>query len=74
MGYVGYRLNPRYWDQGITTEALKGAIDFFFQHTELRRLHANVNMKNYRSNRVLEKCGFTKEETIRQSKMMRETS
>ena len=72
MGYVGYRLHPKYWNQGITTEALKGAIDFIFQNTEMERLHANANVKNYGSNRVLEKCGFKKEGTIRQGKMVRE--
>lgn len=59
LGYVGYRLQPKYWNQRITTEALKGAIDFLFQNTELERLHANANVDNYRFNRVLEKCGFT---------------
>ena len=72
MGYIAYRLHPEYWNQGITTEALKGAIDFIFRNTELNRLHANANVKNYRSNRVLEICGFTKEGTIRHGKMVRE--
>lgn len=39
---------------------------------ELERLHANANVKNHRSNRGLEKCGFIKEGTIRQGKMVRE--
>lgn len=45
---------------------------FVFSNTELNRLHANANVNNVRSNRVLEKCGFTKEGTIRHGKMVKE--
>ena len=36
----------------------------------MKRLNANADVRNVASNRVLEKCGFTKEGTIRQGKMV----
>lgn len=70
MGEVGYRLNPAYWNCGFATEALKEVVDFIFKRTELDRLHAKADVRNTASNRVLEKCGFIKEGTIRHGKML----
>jgi ribosomal-protein-alanine N-acetyltransferase len=36
----------------------------------MKRLNANADVRNVASNRVLEKCGFTKEGTVRQGKMV----
>ena len=70
MGSVGYRLDPDLWGQGYTSEALAAAVDFIFTHTELDRLHATADVRNTASNRVLEKCGFRCEGTIRHGKMV----
>ncbi|MBE5815393.1 MAG: GNAT family N-acetyltransferase [Clostridiales bacterium] len=70
MASVGYRLHPAYWRQGIITEALQQAVRFVFEQTELERLEATVDVRNTASVRVLEKCGFVKEGTIRQGKMV----
>ena len=70
MGSVGYRLDPDLWGQGYTSEALAAAVDFIFTHTELDRLHATADVRNVASNRVLEKCGFVHEGTIRHGKMV----
>lgn len=70
MGSVGYRLDPELWGLGYTTEALKAAVEFVFTHTELDRLQATADVRNAASNRVLEKCGFTREGTIRHGKMV----
>mgnify|MGYP002515260086 CR=1 FL=1 len=70
MGSVGYRLDPDLWGQGYTSEALATAVDFIFTHTELDRLHATADVRNVASNRVLEKCGFIREGTVRQGKMV----
>ncbi len=70
MGDVGYRIHPAYWNMGITSEALKEVIRFVFEKTELDRLNANADTRNVASNRVLEKCGFVKEGTIRSGKMV----
>lgn len=69
MAYVGYRLHPGFWRQGIVTEALCRAVDFVFAETELQRLEATANVRNIASLRVLEKCGFLREGTVRQGKM-----
>ena len=70
MGSVGYRLDPDLWGQGYTSEALAAAVDFIFAHTELDRLHATADVRNVASNRVLEKCGFVLEGTVRHGKMV----
>ena len=70
MGSVGYRLDPDLWGHGYVTEALRAAVEFVFTHTELDRLHATADVRNTASNRVLEKCGFVHEGTIRHGKMV----
>lgn len=70
MASVGYRLHPAYWRQGIVTEALRRAVDFVFSETELQRLEATADVRNVASLRVLEKCGFIREGTVRQGKMV----
>ncbi|MBQ8557033.1 MAG: GNAT family N-acetyltransferase [Clostridia bacterium] len=70
MASVGYRFDPELWGQGYATEALTAAVRFIFEHTELDRLHATADVRNIASNRVLEKCGFIHEGTIRHGKMV----
>lgn len=70
MGDIGYRIHPEYWNMGITTEALKEVIKFVFENTEIERLNGRADVRNIASNKVLERCGFIKEGTIRQGKMV----
>ena len=70
MGDIGYRVNPEYWNMGITTEALKEVVRFIFENTEIDRLNGRVDVRNVASNKVMEKCGFIKEGTVRQGKMV----
>lgn len=70
MASVAYRLHPAYWRQGVVTEALRRAVEFVFAQTELQRLEATADVRNTASLRVLEKCGFVREGTVRQGKMV----
>ncbi|MER2139244.1 MAG: GNAT family protein [Succiniclasticum sp.] len=70
MGDIGYRVNPEYWNMGITTEALKEVVRFIFENTEIDRLNGRADVRNIASNKVMEKCGFIKEGTVRQGKMV----
>lgn len=70
FGMVGYRIAPHLWNGGICTEALQRVVKFVFEETEMDRLEARADVRNIGSNRVLEKCGFRKEGTIRHGKMV----
>lgn len=69
MAKVAYRLSKQYWSHGLTTEALREAVRFCFENTELQKLYTDVDIRNIASCRILEKCGFIKEGLIRQGKM-----
>jgi ribosomal-protein-alanine N-acetyltransferase len=59
-------LTPKYWGRGITTAASLLLVKHAFEVRGLRRLEAHVFAPNTGSARVLEKCGFAKEATMRQ--------
>lgn len=70
MGKLAVRIGKNWQGQGYATEAVRAMVEFCFTHTELKRLWTDVDVRNLASCRVLEKCGFTKEGTIRQGKMV----
>ena len=51
-------------------QALSAMVSFCFTSTELKRLWAEVDVRNVASQRILEKSGFTREGLIRQGKMV----
>jgi ribosomal-protein-alanine N-acetyltransferase len=65
---VGYWLGRAFWGRGIGTAALRLlTAQAFAAHPELRRLWAVPFVRNVASARVLEKCGYQREGTLRQS-------
>jgi [ribosomal protein S5]-alanine N-acetyltransferase len=61
----GYWLGQRYWGRGIGTDAARTLSDDALANGGLRRLEARVFAQNLASARVLEKCGFELEGTLR---------
>lgn len=70
FGKVGYRVAPELWNAGLCTEALRRVVDFIFSETAMDRLEGDADVRNTGSNRVLKKCGFKLEGTIRHGKMV----
>lgn len=70
MAKIAYRIAPSRQGRGYATEALRAAVRFCFEHTELRRLWSDVDVRNEASCRVLENCGFNREGLVRQGKMV----
>jgi len=68
-GYeVGYELfDMKYAGQGYMTEALMLFCAYMFAVWPINRLQVNVMSQNIASIRVVEKCGFTYEGTMRQA-------
>lgn len=69
-GKIAYRIAPQLWSRGICTEAMERVVDFIYTETALDRLEATVDVRNIGSNRVMEKCGFILEGTVRHGKMV----
>lgn len=70
MASVAIRLAPFCQGKGCGTEALSAITEFCFKNTELQRLWTEVDLRNLPSQKMLKKCGYTKEGLIRQGKMV----
>lgn len=53
-----YLLDPKYWDQGITTEAGKTALQYAFTILNVDKVIARVLINNSKSKKVIDKLGF----------------
>ena len=64
---VGYALGRPWWNQGLATEALQEVIRFLIKDVGFARVGARHDPRNPASGRVMEKCGMTREGTLRQA-------
>lgn len=64
---LGYSLSEDYWGSGIMTEAAKCIIAHSFESLKLDVLMIRTGNENLRSQRVIEKCGFMYEGTLRRT-------
>lgn len=62
---LGYSMNEDYWGQGLMTEAAKRIIQYAFEDLQLEILSIQTSEGNARSQRIIEKCGFTSEGYLR---------
>jgi RimJ/RimL family protein N-acetyltransferase len=65
-GEVGFALGHEHWGHGYMQEALSALIGFAFGEMELHRLEADVDPRNTRSIRLLERFGFQREGYLRE--------
>ena len=63
----GYVLAPDCWGRGYMSEAVGRAMEHCFLDLNLRLLSVSHYTFNNRSRRVIEKCGFVYEGTLRQA-------
>lgn len=65
LAEVGYGMDLQYSGSGYMTEAVEACLDFGYKHMNIHRMEAYTRTPNLASIRVLEKCGFQKEGTLR---------
>ena len=68
---LGYDLSKHCWGTGLMTQAVRRVTQWGFEELALNRIQATVMVGNTRSARVLEKCGFQREGTLREYKICR---
>jgi ribosomal-protein-alanine N-acetyltransferase len=64
---VGYCIGEKWWHQGITSEALKELIRFFFDEVNVDIIRARHDINNPNSGKVMLKCNMKYEGTLRQA-------
>lgn len=69
---LGYWLGKPYWDQKLMKEAVQLMLTFGFDSLGLERIYARVMIPNTRSIKLLEKCGFVYEGTLRKANLVQE--
>lgn len=55
---IGYVLSKNYWSRGLMTEALRKVLRYLFNDLNVYAIWCSHFDFNYRSKRVIEKCGF----------------
>lgn len=64
---IGYYIAPKFWGNGLCTQAVKLLTEYIFSNTDIMRLYAEPFARNKASCRVLEKAGFVCEGTLRKN-------
>lgn len=63
--HIGYCIGKKWWHKGITSEALKAVMDYFFDVVGVNRIESRHDPKNPNSGKVMKKCGMKYEGTLR---------
>ena len=63
---IGFAIRQERWGQGLGSEAVAAVVAFAFDALKLHRIEADVDPRNERSLRVLERLGFRREGHLRE--------
>ena len=58
MAHIGYWIDKRFANLGITTKAVKMITEYAFSELELHRVEINIRPENMSSRKVAEKAGY----------------
>ena len=65
IGHLGFFLLPEFWHKGYATESAIRVIQFAFEQNPLHKIESGCLVENTASERVLQKCGMSKEGDFR---------
>ena len=68
---LGYFLSKDYWGKGIAVEAVLRIIKFGFVDLKLHKISASCDSENRGSERIMQKCGLSKEGELRKERFHR---
>lgn len=68
---ITYTVDPEFWGKGVATRACRSAVQWAFEHKQWVRVQATTLEEHKASQRVLLKCGFQLEGTVRNFRLVR---
>ncbi|RYE05752.1 MAG: N-acetyltransferase [Rickettsiaceae bacterium] len=69
-GEISYDLDYNFWGQGVMLKCLKNILRFIDKTYQLARIQATVAINNDRSIKLLERCGFQREGTLKKYELV----
>ena len=63
---ISYWIDEKNWNKGYATEVLKAVVEFGFKKINLHRIIGKCYVENIASAKVMEKCGFVFEGTLKE--------
>lgn len=67
MAEIGYCISRKWWQQGVTSEALAAVLRHLIRTVGFNRIQARHDVRNPNSGLVMKKCGMSYEGTMRQA-------
>lgn len=67
MVHVGYCIGKKWWNRGVTSEALNALIKYFVDEVGANRIESRHDPLNQNSGKVMMKCGLKYEGTMRKA-------
>lgn len=67
MVHIGYCIGRKWWNRGITSEALDAIIKYFINEVKVNRIESRHDPLNPGSGKVMIKCGMKYEGTMRKA-------
>ena len=67
MVHIGYCIGTKWWNRGVTSEALMAIIKFFIKEVGVNRVESRHDPNNPNSGKVMMKCGMKYGGTMRQA-------
>ena len=67
MVHIGYCIGKKWWNKGITSEALNVLLKYFFEEVGVNRIESRHDTNNPNSGKVMKKCGMKYEGLMRQA-------
>jgi ribosomal-protein-alanine N-acetyltransferase len=67
MVHIGYCIGRKWWNNGITSEALALLVAYFFNEVGVNRIESRHDPRNPHSGNVMKKCGLLYEGTHREA-------
>lgn len=67
MVHIGYCIGRKWWNKGITTEALNAIIKYFINEVKVNRVESRHDPLNPGSGKVMMKCKMKYEGTMRRA-------
>lgn len=62
---IGFHFNPQYHHRGYAYESVLKTIDYLFSQIKITKIHANVDINNINSIKLLTKLGFQRLDNIK---------